>query len=108
MKGMRKIPIPVSSDYRHLTNRKECRAIGPVVRKSSQKRKERLFGFVFGLPMGEQPTDAHCASMGNRKSCYGKELYNLQKSGQKVLFGTNAKRKMNYSVCREVSFRESV
>lgn len=42
MKGMRKLLIPVSSDYRHFTNRKECVAIGPVVRKSSQKRKARL------------------------------------------------------------------
>lgn len=59
---MRKVPIPVSGDYRHFTNRKERAAMGPVVRKSSQKRKKG-FGFLYlGSPLDsaveEQPADA--------------------------------------------------
>lgn len=79
-----------------------------MLERAAKGEKKGFLVLYLGAAMGEQPTDAHCASMGNRKSCYGKELYNLQKSGQKVLFGTNATKKMNYSVCREVSFRESV
>ena len=51
-------------------------------------------------------SDSYSSSMGKRKASIGR-LYNLQEIWTARFSGTNAKRGMNYSVCRDVSFRES-
>ena len=44
---------------------------------------------------------------GKEKSFYWKTMQLTRNLDSEILSGTNAKREMNYSVCRDVSFRES-
>lgn len=104
-----KMLIPTGSDCRHHQEEMHSKRAHP---KERPEEERNAVGFVFGFPldaaMGEQPADAQCASMGSREVAMGRNYTTYRNLDRKVLFGTNAKREMNYSVCREVSFRGSV
>lgn len=107
---MRKIAIPVSSDGRHFANRKEHAAIGLAVRKSSQRREKGL-GFCIWVPSWMQPWGSSQLTLSEPLWETGKLLWEGTIQLTEIwieISGTNAKGEMNYSVCREVSFRESV
>ena len=85
----------------------------PVLARGGEGRQEG-FGLDIQASLerdhGEKQEDWHSdsysSSMGKRKASIGR-LYNSQEIWTVRFSGTNAKRGMNYSVCRDVSFRES-
>lgn len=106
-----KMLIPMGSDCRHFTHQEGMHSRRAHLKELPEEERKAL-GLCIWVPPGcsHRGAASWCSVRfyGKQGSCYGEALYDLQKSGQKVLFGTNAKREMNYSVCREVSFRESV